>query len=193
MPSKVTGKTSTLDWIVIPLIIILSSHFLTLPCLCTSVFVTEIAAAKGLQVGFSCFSWPSASDAFGMSQKCLSNYFFKCHLNIFSSLRFILRILSVESLYFCYALSQYTSIQTQKFSWWFFFFQYLYLHVIPVSHPAPDERACLFPWCIENTSLHLFFPSFFFSPVSFFLTCDNNSVTIFQLEFSLLMYLNLQV
>lgn len=162
MPSKVTGKTSTLDWIVIPLIIILSSHFLTLPCLCTSVFVTEIAAAKGLQVGFSCFSWPSASDAFGMSQKCLSNYFFKCHLNIFSSLRFILRILSVESLYFCYALSQYTSIQTQKFSWCFFFF--------PVSVSA-RYTCCILPQMKE----HAYFPDvlkthlcIFFSPVSFF-------------------------
>lgn len=162
MPSKVTGKTSTLDWIVIPLIIILSSHFLTLPCLCTSVFVTEIAAAKGLQVGFSCFSWPSASDAFGMSQKCLSNYFFKCHLNIFSSLRFILRILSVESLYFCYALSQYTSIQTQKFSWWFFFFQYLYLHVIPVAS-CPRWKSMLISLMYWKHISASFFPQFNFS------------------------------
>lgn len=168
MPSKVTGKTSTLDWIVIPLIIILSSHFLTLPCLCTSVFVTEIAAAKGLQVGFSCFSWPSASVAFGMSQKCLSNYFFKCHLNIFSSLRFILRILSVESLYFCYALSQYTSIQTQKFSWWFFFFPVSVSARYTCVASCPRWKSMLISLMYWKHISASFFPQFLFFPGLFF-------------------------
>lgn len=143
--------------------------------------VTETAAAEGLhQVKFSS-SWP-VSCLWCLWQCHKSAFlivFLLCHLNIFFSLRFLLWILYVRSLYFCRTLSQDSFIQNQKFSWFFLEMTHKSVsahhicHFLPhmkghtyfpdvlKTHPCISSPHFLFPWLvsiIEALSLSWNFP-----------------------------------
>lgn len=193
MPSTVTAKTHTQGWTVSHLVIIFSSHHLSLsPCpvlalLCLSLKLQLLKVF--IKSSSPVLLDPSAAfDAFSSVKKTVFLIVFLCHWNIFFSLTFLLWILYVAFLYFCYTLAQDTFIQNQKFSWFFFcrWLTSLYLHIMPViSCPMwKGMRIFLMYWKHIPAS---------FLPIFFFLTCVNNSGTIFELEFSLLMYFNLLI